>query len=122
MNNFRQESHKPVTLTAPAAVVSGEPLVIGGLFVVPQISADSGDPFTALTEGVFVLAKVTGTAFSEGDPAYWDVADEEVNDDSAGNNCIGHFLKDAASNDTTALVRVIPTPIATTAALDTRLD
>lgn len=121
-NNFRQKSDEPLTLIAPVGgVVAGEPLIIGGLFVTPATSAAAGEAFVGEVCAVRRHPKSTSVAFTLGAPVYWDVADEEVNDDTA-NLCVGHAVLAAASDDTHVLVREIDVPVAAVSSLDTRLD
>ncbi|MCC7539425.1 MAG: DUF2190 family protein [Deltaproteobacteria bacterium] len=121
-NNFRQKSDEPLTLIAPSGgVVAGEPLIIGGLFVTPSTSADEGESFAAEVCSVRRIAKSTSVAFTQLEPVYWDVADEEVNDDTA-NQCVGHAVVAAAEADTHVLVREIDVPVADVSSLGTRMD
>ncbi|MCC6621212.1 MAG: DUF2190 family protein, partial [Deltaproteobacteria bacterium] len=101
--------------------VAGEPLIIGGLFVTPVTSAAATFPFTAEVCSVRRHPKSTSVAFTLGAPVYWDVADEELNDDDA-NLCVGHAVVAAAEADTHVLVREIDVPVATVSSLDTRID
>ena len=122
MKSFRQYSHEPITLTAPGGGVTADsPLIIGGLFVVPTIDADAGDPFTAIVNGVCRIQKSTSVSFLEGAAVYWDVADEEVNTDTT-NQCVGHALEDVVNADTHVLVRIIDAPLATVSSLTALLD
>lgn len=106
MNNYLQPGIT-VTLTAPAGgVTSGNGYQIGQIFVVAANDADATDPFEGVTEGVFTLPKETGTAWSEGDPLYWDDGDEEVSKTAAGNLLIGTAMAAALSGDTTGRVRL----------------
>lgn len=103
MQNFRQTAQEPIKFTAPSGgVVSGVPLLIGALCVVPQTTALVGETFAGLTEGVFVFTKATGTAYTEGEVAYFDFAtDDRI---EATGTPIGFHVVDAASGDTTAKV------------------
>ena len=75
MNNFEKPGHT-ITLTAPAGgVVSGNVYKIGQLVVVAAISAGAGEAFEGTRSGVFSdLPKDDSSAWSEGDPLFWDDA------------------------------------------------
>lgn len=106
MNNYLQPGIT-VTLTAPAGgVTSGNGYQIGQIFVVAANDADAADPFEGVTAGVFTLPKETGTAWSEGDPLYWDDGDDEVSKTATGNLLIGTAMAAALSGDTTGRVRL----------------
>ncbi len=63
------------TFTAPTGgVVSGTPLLIGGLVVVPVATVAQTLPFEGMTEGVFTAPKTAGVAWTEGATLYWDSA------------------------------------------------
>lgn len=121
MNNYLG-SDDVVTLVAPGGgVVGGVPVVIGGLVAIPRANANAGDEFAGYLSGVFRLTKATGFVPAAGDVAYWDEADEALNSDTA-NVPIGHYTAEALTGDTTALVRLIDTPLALASSLDQRLD
>jgi len=74
MKNYIGPS-KIVTVAAPAAATSGAPLVSNGVFLgIPQASAASGANVALLRDGIAKVDKTTGTAYSVGDPVFWDVA------------------------------------------------
>lgn len=76
MENFFQPGNV-VPLTAPSGgVVSGTPVSIGSLVVIPAVSAAEGAKFSAKVTGVFEVPKVTGgsTAWTEGLKIYWDAS------------------------------------------------
>lgn len=62
MRNFRSQSVR--TFTAPSDVTSGVPVLIGTRFVIPQHDADSGEPFSAIYEGVVELDKLGGAGLN----------------------------------------------------------
>lgn len=101
MNNLKQAGGDVVTLTAPAGgVVSGTPVKIGQLFVVPIVTAAVNERFAARVTGVFELVKDAGTAWTEGELVYWDDVAKNVVDASgsvAGKLLIGVAAADATS-------------------------
>lgn len=74
MNDYLQ-SGVTQEFTAPGGgVVSGVPLLIGGLVVVPVVTAAVGVRFNAIVQGVCTLPKTAGVAWTEGQVLYWDSA------------------------------------------------
>lgn len=81
MKNYVEEGEYLPFTTPGAGVVSGTPVRIGSLVVVPtvtvtaaQVTADATIKFTAMVCGVATVPKVTGggTAWTEGAAIYWD--------------------------------------------------
>ena len=101
MKNYVQDDDQ-LTLTAPSGgVVSGLAYLIGALLVVAAVTADEGDPFVGLTEGVFTLPKTTGEAWSEGAKLYWNDGTQKLTTTSGGNTLVGAAAAAAESGDTT---------------------
>lgn len=72
MNNF-EKMGEIQTFTAPTGgVVSGTPVQIGRVIVVPCVSANAGESFAASIVGIFTLPKAAGAAWTEGALIYWD--------------------------------------------------
>lgn len=70
--NFSQDG-KVVQFTAPTGgVVSGTPYLIGGLLAVALNTVAATLPCEFGIVGVWLLPKVTGTAWTEGEVLYWD--------------------------------------------------
>lgn len=95
MQNYSQPG-EVLELTAPSGgVVSGTPVSIGSLVVIPTVDAAEAERFNAILTGVIEGPKVTGggTAWTEGLKIYWD--------DSAGK-----FTKTVVSDPGDALVGV----------------
>lgn len=89
MRNFRQRG-ETIVVPAPApGVLSGAGVLVGGLFGVAVTDAATGVAVPVLTEGMFNLPKVAGTAWNVGDKLYWDNAAKNVTTVSAGNTRIG---------------------------------
>ena len=74
MSKIQVQRGDSLDLTAPAGgVTSGVPVLIGGLLVVPQVSAAVGEQFSGAATGVHSIAKEdTTAAFNEGEIVYWD--------------------------------------------------
>lgn len=81
MENFVSPGES-IELTAPSGspggTVSGEPVLVGSLLVVPAVSADAGDPFNGSARGVFRIAKPETEAWEEGAKVYWDDTEKKV--------------------------------------------
>jgi predicted RecA/RadA family phage recombinase len=66
---------KICTFTAPGGgVVSGTPVLIGTLVVVPLTTVAAGLPFEGDVEGIWLLPKIAGVAWTEGALLYFDTA------------------------------------------------
>lgn len=61
-----------IVATAPYAVAAGAGCLVGSMFGVAESAIASGARGVLILEGVFTLAKVTGTAWTEGVRIYWD--------------------------------------------------
>ena len=73
MRNFVQ-SGDTLTIPAPAAVLSGEPVIAGAIVGIASGDAASGEPVDVATVGVFTLPKIAANGFVLGAKAYWDAA------------------------------------------------
>lgn len=95
MKNFIGEGNRLSAIAPAGGVVSGEPAVIGAVFMVPVSSADEGDGFAALWKGVFALPKDATVEASQFEKAYWDDAGEVVTSTATENREIGVFYQSA---------------------------
>jgi predicted RecA/RadA family phage recombinase len=86
-----------LTLTAPANVSSGVPVVVGSIIGVAADSALSGEEFDLITQGVFELDKTSALAIDVGDTLYFHSDTSLVNKTSSGGTKIGVAVT-AASN------------------------
>lgn len=107
MKNFIQHGEY-MTLTAPYARLSGEGALVGALFGVAVADVANGEEGAFCTEGVFTLAKATGsgTGGAQGAKAYWVAASKSVSAASSGNTLIGCFAATCADGDATCSVRL----------------
>lgn len=94
-----------VTVAAPAAVVSGDGVLVGSLFGVANYSAGNGEEVEIKTTGVFELPKTSALAISVGDLLYWDSAAKVVNKTNT-NKLIGVAVSAAANPSPTVGVRL----------------
>lgn len=108
MKNFVQPGES-VEFTAPVAgVVSGRPVLIGNLLVVPAVTAAGGARFNGITCGVITYAKQASQAWDEGEIVYWD-QDLGLFTTSAGDNFqagVATVATGAGADETTGTVRL----------------
>jgi len=96
MKNFIQTGDS-VTVPAPANVESGDGVLVGDMFGVAIIDADSGDDVSLQLTGVVELPKTAAEAWTVGASVYWDGAEDEATTVSTDNTLIGVAVK-AADN------------------------
>lgn len=104
MKNFVQSSDN-ITVAAPAAVTSGDPVVIGDLFGIACGDAENGATVTISTRGVFSVPVAAAADVSVGDALFWDAADGEMNLDS-GNAPAGVAVTAAGVGVTSVHVKI----------------
>jgi predicted RecA/RadA family phage recombinase len=102
MKNFIQKGDT-VPFTAPAAVVSGQGVLIGAMFGVAVASAASGTPVELQLTGVVEIAKTGGQAWTEGQKLYWSGTSATS---VSGPNLIGCAVRAAAPTDAIGFVRL----------------
>ncbi|MDS9467345.1 DUF2190 family protein [Paracoccus sp. MBLB3053] len=93
-----------VTVLAPAALASGDPVLVGAIFGVVQFDADSGDEVELARRGIFDLPKTTGQAWTAGVKVYWDATNSLVTTTASGNTLIGAATAARVAGDTTGTV------------------
>lgn len=103
MKNFVQKGDA-ITVAAPAAVSSGDGVLVGDLFGVANGSAAIGADVTISTVGVFELPKTSTDAMTVGAAVYWNASQGEVTVTATDNTLIGHAV--AAAGNPSAAVRV----------------
>lgn len=99
-----------VTLPAPAAVSSGDLVIIGQLFGIAQASAASAANVAIRTGGIHTLRKVTGasTSVAAGAYVYWDATNANCTISATSNTKIAVAVAAASNTDTTVTVRLNP--------------
>lgn len=102
MRNFVQPG-SVVRVPAPAAVVSGQGIVVGDLFGVATSDAASGAELELMVTGCFRLPATGGSA---GAKAFWSGTAATTDDAEGANLAIGHFL--GAAVDGKAVIRLAP--------------
>ncbi len=106
MKNFIQPGNT-ITLTAPADVLSGEPVNVGVFFGIAAYDALEGQPVETQLTGVFELPKQSGVAIDQGDTAYWDPSYAAVTNASTTNTIvIGGAVESVITSAPTVRVRL----------------
>lgn len=104
MKNFIQRGDT-LTLTAPAALSSGDVVIVGGFIGVAAGDAENGADVETKLTGVFELPKAA-IDIAQGDQLYWSTSNGNVNKTASGNTAIGKAAVDAASGVATVPVRL----------------
>ncbi len=105
MKNYVQNGDV-LTVIAPAATVSGQPLLIGSLFGVACTAAASGAPVEMRTSGVYDLEAATADVIAAYARVYWDNAAKQVTSTVDSNTLIGCVTEAKAASTTVARVRL----------------
>lgn len=105
MKNFVQVG-STLTIPAPAAVASGDVLVIGDLHGIVAGDAAEDEPCDLVVVGVFTLPKVGADSFAVGDPVYWDATNKLVTSTATDNTHIGTAVKIAVSGSAAVEVKL----------------
>jgi predicted RecA/RadA family phage recombinase len=95
-----------LTIIAPTAVVSGQPLLIGAMFGVCLASAAQGQPVEFWLKGVYQLPKNSTEVWTQGVGLYWDNTNAFVTLTSSGNTRIGVAAAPAANPSSVGNVRL----------------
>jgi predicted RecA/RadA family phage recombinase len=104
MKNFVQRGDT-ITVAAPAATVSGAPLLVGSLFGVCSETAASGASVDLVTIGVFDLPLAAGPV-TVGAPLYWDDTAKKITTISTSNTKVGIAIAAAAGGASTVRTRL----------------
>ncbi len=99
-----------IPVTAPAAVVSGQGLLVGALFGVCTKAAASGELVTIQTLGVVDLPKAASITPAQGTLVYWDDTAKNVTSTASSNTKIGVVTVVPAAGDATIRVRLSGAP------------
>lgn len=94
---------RTLTLIAPAAVKSGDVVVVGALVGIAAYDAAAGAEVEVQVEGVFELPK-GNAALAQGAKAYWTAASKTVT--STGDVLLGACILPAAADAATVRVRL----------------
>lgn len=105
MRNYVQPGDV-VTVPAPAAVASGDGVLVGGLFGIAGTDAASGDPVEIKTVGVYDMPKTSAQAWTVGAAIYWDNSAGVATTVDTSNTLIGKAVEAAANPSGTGRVRL----------------
>jgi predicted RecA/RadA family phage recombinase len=105
MKNYVQEG-KTITVTAPAAVTSGQYVVVGAIRGVAAYDAAQGEPVEVATEGVFTLPKVAADSIAAGDLLYWNGTACTKTAGTGSKPLVGVAVKAAGAGVTTVAVKL----------------
>lgn len=108
MKNYVQDG-RVLSLTAPAALASGEAFLTGAVFAVANHAAAEGAVVNATVEGVFTLPKAV-VAISQGAALYWDATAKALTTDDAGNTLVASAAAAALLGDTTVAASIDRSP------------
>lgn len=103
MKNFVQPG-ETITQIAPAAVSSGDGVLVGTIFGVAQYSAASGAEVELARRGVFDLPKKAAEAITAGAKVYWNNTNKEITTTASGAILVGAAVLAAGASDATARV------------------
>lgn len=97
-----------LTIPAPAAVLSGEPVFAGEILGIALGDAASGASVDVATTGVFTLPKVAIDVVTLGAPVYWDAGAElaTIDDATGANPKLGVATEAAAGSTGIVKVRI----------------
>lgn len=102
--NFQHGNY--IDYTPSSDKSAGDVVHLNGIVGVVATDLAAGQLGALQVEGVVVIAKNTSTAFAVGEAVFWDVADNEANDDT-GNPYMGVAVAAAESSDETVKVKLL---------------
>lgn len=100
-----------LTVTANAAVDSGEMVLIGNLYGVALHDAASGAPVTIARTGVFTVTKTSALEINVGELVYLAATGGDVNKTAASRICVGVAVAGAANPSPTVDIALGSFPI-----------
>ncbi|MEM1131135.1 MAG: DUF2190 family protein [Pseudomonadota bacterium] len=105
MRNFIQPGHN-VTVPAPAAVASGDGVLVGSMFGIANGDAENGADVVLSMVGVYTMPKTPANDIAVGAAVYWNSSAGEVTSTASGNTRIGVAIAAAGAGVTTIRVRL----------------
>ncbi len=105
MKNYVQ-SGDVVTATAPAALKSGEGVLIGSVFGIAATDAAQNAEVELALTGVYTLPKVSTDVLAFGAPVYWNASTKRVTATATDNVKIGVAIVAAGNPSAEAVVRL----------------
>ena len=96
-----------ITVNAPSGgVVSGDGVIVGGLFGVAATTAAEGEAVEIATRGVYVLPKEPTAVIAAGAQVAWDAGAKQINLPGTGLYPVGIATEAAGNGITTVRVRL----------------
>ncbi|MTH57646.1 DUF2190 family protein [Paracoccus litorisediminis] len=108
MKNFIQPGQQ-ISVPAPAAVVSGQGVLVGSLFGVAVHDAASVASVEISLRGAYRMTKAAGSAWTVGARLYWDDTAKAVTATASTNKLIGVAIEAADSAATSGAVLLTAT-------------
>lgn len=107
MTRFIQEGKTLDFLNSTETKISYRDVIVsGGKTFVAKEDIQPGDTGGILTQGVFEVNAVTGTAFVVGDDLYWDSVEKRVTKTATNNVLMGYAASQKTSASNLALVKL----------------
>lgn len=103
MKNFIQKGDT-ISVIAPAALASGQGVLVGALFGVATNAAAQGASVEIKRTGVFELPAVTADTGALGAKIYWDNTARKLTTTATNNTLVGCLAAAKDGDDTTAVV------------------
>ena len=105
MKNYVQPGDT-LTISAPAAVLSGGVVIAGEIKGIAGSHAAVGEAVDVSVTGVFELPKVAANAFTLGAAVHWDAATGLATSTATGNAKLGVAVEAAPASTATVKVRL----------------
>lgn len=105
MKNYVQDG-ETITLVAPAALASGDGVLVGGFFGIAANAAASGANVEVKLNGVYQITALSTDTGAVGTKVYWDNTNKRITTTASGNSLVGALTVAKANGDTTATVRL----------------
>ncbi len=97
--------------SSSAVVESGTVIALGNRIGIVQGEIEASGKGSLVIEGVHILAKKAATAFTAGQPVFWDADPGELTDLAADGVFAGYVPYAAGSSDATAYVLLVSPPL-----------
>jgi predicted RecA/RadA family phage recombinase len=105
---YLQPGHSLDLIAPTGGVTTGVPLLIGALFVVPNVTAAETLPFTGMVVGVHSYTKTASQAWVQGQAIYWNTSTAAFSSDPSTGPYVGVAVEAVAggAGDTTGKVKI----------------
>lgn len=106
MKNFVQAGDYVTFIAPTGGVVSGVPVVVGSLVVIPAFSAAATYECEGAVNGVYEVDKLSTDTPAQFAKAYWDATNKRVTTTASGNTLMGVFMDALLTGTSKAAVRL----------------